>query len=145
MLNNMLGEEDLNPQGFHQWNTNQRICSMMAPTIAYGANGDIISLGSGGSNRIRTAILQVLLQLIDYKLPLARAIEHPRIHFENGSLNIEAGLAAIDDARLHEQIKDLKHWSSQNLFFGGVNAVMKSGNIMQGMGDPRRGGVSILV
>ena len=101
MLNNMLGEEDLNPQ--------------------------------------------VLVQLIDYKLPLAEAIEYPRIHFENGLLNIEAGLTAIEPSRFNEQIKDLKYWSSQNLFFGGVNAVMKTGDSMQGMGDPRRGGVSILV
>jgi gamma-glutamyltranspeptidase / glutathione hydrolase len=31
MLNNMLGEEDLNPGGFHQWLTGQRLGSMMTP------------------------------------------------------------------------------------------------------------------
>ena len=30
MMNNMLGEEDLNPQGFHQWPTNQRMSSTEA-------------------------------------------------------------------------------------------------------------------
>jgi len=56
MVNNMLGEEDLNPYGFHQWQENVRISSMMAPTIVLKNNQPEIVLGSGGSNRIRTAI-----------------------------------------------------------------------------------------
>jgi gamma-glutamyltranspeptidase/glutathione hydrolase len=35
MVNNMLGEEDLNPQGFHQWQENVRISSMMAPNYSF--------------------------------------------------------------------------------------------------------------
>jgi len=145
MLNNMLGEEDLNPQGFHQWKPNQRISSMMAPTIAYDPNNNAICLGSGGSNRIRTAILQVLLQLIEFKSPLADAVEFPRIHFENGLLNLEAGFNDIVESELHAEITSTKHWASQNLFFGGVHAVSRFGNSLAGMGDPRRGGVSIIV
>ena len=145
MLNNMLGEEDLNPQGFHQWKSNQRISSMMAPTIAYDSYNNAISLGSGGSNRIRTAILQVLLQSIDFNSSLAQAIEFPRIHFENGFLNLEAGFNNVDESSLHDEIKNTKYWASQNLFFGGVHAVIQNGSSLTGMGDPRRGGVSITV
>ena len=64
MVNNMLGEEDLNPHGFHQWQCNQRISSMMSPTILLRNNQPEIVLGSGGSNRIRTAILQVIPNLL---------------------------------------------------------------------------------
>lgn len=145
MFNNMLGEEDLNPQGFHQWKPNQRISSMMAPTIAYDPNNNAHSLGSGGSNRIRTAILQVLLQLIEFNSPLEKAIEFPRMHFENGLLNLEAGFSNVDESDLHEEIKNTKYWASQNLFFGGVHAVSQNGSSLTGMGDPRRGGVSIIV
>ena len=35
MMNNMLGEEDLNPRGFHAWPEGRRMSSMMAPTVAY--------------------------------------------------------------------------------------------------------------
>ncbi|WP_455200616.1 gamma-glutamyltransferase [Kaarinaea lacus] len=145
MLNNMLGEEDLNPQGFNRWNSDQRISSMMAPTIAYDSRNNAISLGSGGSNRIRTAILQVLLQLIEFNSPLAQAIEFPRIHFENGLLNLEAGINNVVESGLHDEIKNTKYWASQNLFFGGVHAVLQNGSSLTGMGDPRRGGVSITV
>ncbi|MBD0337188.1 MAG: gamma-glutamyltransferase, partial [Cyanobacteria bacterium Co-bin13] len=49
MVNNMLGEEDLNPHGFHQWQPNQRISSMMAPTMVLQGNRPQLVLGSGGS------------------------------------------------------------------------------------------------
>lgn len=61
MLNNMLGEEDLNPMGFHLWPRQQRLPTMMAPTIVTGQNGVELVLGSGGSNRLRSAILQVIM------------------------------------------------------------------------------------
>ena len=48
MMNNMLGEEDLNPGGFHRWHANQRMSSMMAPTVAHLPDGRVIATGSGG-------------------------------------------------------------------------------------------------
>jgi len=145
MYNNMLGEEDLNPKGFHQWKINQRISSMMAPTLVSNSGNYAISLGSGGSNRIRTAILQTLVQLLDFNLPLDLAIDAPRIHFENGLLNVEAGFEDLLEEKLHDEVRDINYWTSQNLFFGGVHAVTQTGTKLTGKGDPRRGGVSIVV
>ncbi|RTZ96921.1 MAG: gamma-glutamyltransferase, partial [Candidatus Neomarinimicrobiota bacterium] len=54
MINNMLGEEDLNPDGFHNWETTKRMETMMSPTIVIGDFGPELVLGSGGSNRIRS-------------------------------------------------------------------------------------------
>jgi len=145
MFNNMLGEEDLNPKGFHQWKTNQRISSMMAPTIVSDSASYAISLGSGGSNRIRTAILQTLVHLLDFKLPLDLAIDAPRIHFENGLLNVEAGFEDLQEGTLHDAVRDINYWTSLNLFFGGVHAVTQTGTVLAGKGDPRRGGVSMVI
>ncbi len=88
MMNNMLGEEDLNPYGFHQWQENVRISSMMSPTIVLKNNQPEIALGSGGSNRIRTAILQVISNIIDFKMPVELAVNSYRIHWENNLINI---------------------------------------------------------
>ncbi|MEX2108206.1 MAG: gamma-glutamyltransferase, partial [Solirubrobacterales bacterium] len=58
ILNNMLGEEDLNPLGFHAIAPGRRVPSMMAPTVVL-RDGEIeLGLGSAGSNRIRSAIVQ---------------------------------------------------------------------------------------
>ncbi len=145
MLNNMLGEEDLNPSGFHRWQTNQRMTSMMAPGLLLWPNGRQVALGSGGSNRIRTAILQVLSNLVDFGQPLETAVNQPRIHFEKGHLAIEGGFDRERLARLVEGYPDHRFWDDRNLFFGGVHAVEHDGKDFHGAGDPRRGGVARVV
>jgi gamma-glutamyltranspeptidase/glutathione hydrolase len=145
MLNNMLGEEDLNPGGFHRWQEDRRMTSMMAPSILHLADGTCVALGSGGSNRIRSALLQVLLRLVGLRLPLEQAINLPRIHYENGLLNIEGG---FDDAVYPELQKQFPHtscWPDSNLFFGGVHAVALGRGGFACSGDPRRGGVAEVI
>ena len=66
LLNNMLGEDDLHPGGFHAARPGVRVASMMAPTVVLdGADRAELVLGSGGSKRIRTAILQVVSAVVD--------------------------------------------------------------------------------
>jgi len=147
VLNNMLGEEDLNPNGFHAWACNMRMASMMAPTLLARSDGVDVVLGSGGSNRIRTAILQVLCNLVDFEMPVRTAIRKPRLHLENDHLSVEHGFPAAGIERLLEHYPDRQLWADQNLFFGGVHAVARdrrSGRL-SGAGDLRRGGVCVHV
>jgi len=146
MLNNMLGEEDLNPGGFHTWPEACRISSMMAPTVAERPDGSLIALGSGGSNRIRTAILQVLLNLIDFDLPAFEAVNAPRLHFERGIANLESGLEREVAAALETLAERVVAWPPHNLFFGGVHSVTRdAAGRLDAAGDPRRGGAISIV
>ncbi|MGB1581111.1 MAG: gamma-glutamyltransferase [Nevskiales bacterium] len=145
MLNNMLGEDDLNPQGFHQWAANQRLTSMMCPGMAAHASGDMLVFGSGGSNRIRSAILQVLVNFMGRKLPLDEAIEAPRLHVESQHLSIEGGHSDQLSADLQSMFQDLTRWDCRNLFFGGVHAVGQQNQRFIGHGDSRRDGVCLKV
>lgn len=140
MLNNMLGEEDLNPQGFHRWQEDTRVSSMMAPTLAE-QGGRLIALGSGGSNRLRTAILQTLSNLIDFGLSPEAAVRAPRIHLERGKLSVEPGYSPEAIQALTERWPDHQLWDDLNLFFGGAHTVVYDGRQFGGAGDPRRGGV----
>lgn len=140
-LNNVLGEEDLNPGGFHRWRPGSRLASMMAPTVIEHGDGTVTALGSGGSNRIRTALPQVIAYLLRDGLPLRDAVSQPRMHFEQGHLQVEPGFgeAVVDD--LKAMFKQCTLWSEQNLYFGGVHAVQAGPNGTLAYGDPRRGGV----
>ena len=144
MLNNMLGEEDLNPLGFNQWPVNRRMSSMMAPTIILQDGRPQLALGSGGSNRIRTAILQVISNIVDFKMPLSDAVEAPRIHWESGAFHLEPGYspAAVAGAESEALGTDrVVHWQQSNMFFGGVHSVgLKADGRLTGAGDPRRSG-----
>jgi gamma-glutamyltranspeptidase / glutathione hydrolase len=143
ILNNMLGESDLNPDGLHAWKPNTRMASMMTPALVLDADGGITALGSGGSNRIRTAVLQTLLNLIAFGLPLEDAVAAPRLHVEGDTLSLEPGFDERAQAVLATCFDTIDRWPSKNLFFGGVHAVRRSGNAgYDGAGDERRGGVA---
>jgi gamma-glutamyltranspeptidase/glutathione hydrolase len=141
MLNNMLGEEDLSPDGFHRWQPGRRMASMMCPSVASLPDGGWVALGSGGSNRIRSAVLQVLVNLFEFGMPLTQAVAAPRLHLEGGHLSVESGFAPDALEALKAEWPDHREWPDYNLFFGGVHAVERlADGGFQGAGDPRRGG-----
>ncbi len=145
VLNNMLGEEDLNPEGFHRWPEAHRMTSMMAPTILLERGGRTVATGSGGSNRIRTAILQVLLNLVDRKMGLEDAVISPRVHFENDLLSLEGGFEPDRIQPVLSEFPQHQIWNELNMFFGGAHSCIRDRSSMLGVGDPRRGGVSVSV
>jgi len=147
VLNNMLGEEDINPSGLGNWAEDTRLSSMMAPSLIERPDGRLVALGSGGSNRIRTAILQVILGLLEFDQGLDDAVIGPRIHYENGVLNVEPGFTQGVNERLKQTFGATKCWDQQSLFFGGVHGAefnLRTAHLA-GAGDPRRGGVTISV
>lgn len=143
-LNNMLGEEDLNPGGFHRWPRAERMTSMMAPSVARYPDGRLIATGSGGSNRIRTAILHVLLNLVDFDMDVESAVSSPRIHYENNLLSVEGGFDRSKIAEALSAFPQHKLWEARNMFFGGAHTVVADGREFGGAGDPRRGGVCVI-
>lgn len=146
MVNNMLGEDDVNPDGVADWQPGIRLSSMMAPTLASDADGGLAVLGSGGSNRIRSAVYCVLVRHLAGRLPLEDAITAARLHIENGFLEFEGHIDDDDRTALEAQFPERRCWDEPNLFFGGVHAVRKNADGgIGGAGDPRRGGVFVTV
>ncbi|GMQ97054.1 MAG: gamma-glutamyltransferase [Gammaproteobacteria bacterium] len=141
MLNNMLGEEDLNATGFHGWSENVRMCSMMAPCLIMHANERLITTGSGGSNRIRSALMQVMTNLIAFDMPVEQAVASPRVHYEHDLLSIEGEFDPGVIKALTTHYAKHHVWDSLNLFFGGTHTLALANGEFSGAGDPRRGGV----
>jgi gamma-glutamyltranspeptidase/glutathione hydrolase len=139
-LNNMLGEEDLNPFGFHATRPGRRMPSMMSPTIALRDGELVLGLGSGGSNRIRSAVSQTIIRYLGDGLALEDAVRAPRVHFEAGIVHAEPGIDPAALERLEADGYSVVRWRAPNLFFGGVHAVAAGHGRPEGAGDPRRGG-----
>ena len=142
ILNNMLGEEDLNPLGFHAIAPGRRVPSMMAPTIVQ-RDGEIeLGLGSAGSNRIRSAIVQTVVRAVEQRMGADEAVRAPRLHFEQGIVQAEPGIDERALARIEARGVNVLRRPLANLFFGGVQAVARdsSSGELSGGGDPRRGG-----
>lgn len=146
MLNNILGEEDVNPHGSADWPTDTRLASMMCPALIDAPGGRLVALGSGGSSRIRSAILQVVARLCLGSAELEEAVRAPRLHIENGHLDVEAFGTDSGISQLKDHFPDHRIWPEKNMFFGGVHAVSTDGNSgFESVGDSRREGAAVIV
>jgi gamma-glutamyltranspeptidase/glutathione hydrolase len=142
-VNNMMGEQDLSPLGFFTHPPGRRLPSMMSPTLVRRDGEVEVVVGSAGSNRIRSAIIQVISRIVDEGLDPQAALDAPRVHWENGVTFCEPG---IDVAPLEAEGREVSRFRALNLFFGGAQCVSRgSDGLLRGGGDPRRGGTAISV
>jgi len=141
MLNNMMGEDDLHPHGFHTSPPGLRVGSMMSPSLLVEDGRVKLVIGSGGSKRIRTSVSQVLSQIVDFGRTTDQAIRAPRLYWDGEVVQIEPGFSeqCMDELA---RVVAINVWKNQDVYFGGVHAVVPG---VEGVGDPRRGGsVSIV-
>ena len=121
-LNNMLGEYDL--VGGRPPRPGQRLTSMMAPTIALGRDGSPrLVVGSAGSARLRGAIMQIVVNVLEHGLGVEEAIAAPRVHVDEPHVHCEGGHDPAELDRLEALGYDVVRWRRRNLFFGGAAAV----------------------
>lgn len=141
IANNMLGEADLFPEGFHTGTPGERIFTMMTPTIVLKDGKPRLVVGSGGSIRIRSAILQTIINTIDYAQELEAGITSPRVHLEEGVLQCEPGIPTKSLEELNSIGYQTNQWAKQSMYFGGAHCVaFEPDGSLIGAGDPRRNG-----
>jgi gamma-glutamyltranspeptidase/glutathione hydrolase len=135
-LNSMLGETDLVREPLRP---GQRMESMMAPTLAFDADGLELALGAAGGTRLRTALVGVLAAILhDGELPAA-AIARPRFHPVGDLVNAEPGVDEVFLEELQTRGRSVRRWPDRHHYFGGVSVCGRFG----AGSDPRRsGGVS---
>ncbi len=141
MLNNMMGEDDLHPDGFHASAPGLRVSSMMSPSLLLRGSEAPLVFGSGGSKRIRTALMQTVIGAVDFGMSVRELVDAPRIHWDGETLQAEPGFApaALDALRARWPVNA---WSAIDVYFGGVHAVSLDG---EAAGDPRRGGHALVL
>ena len=144
-LNNIMGEEDLNPR---------RVLPRAAGTadaVDDGADGrrsvpaatSSSSLGSAGSNRIRSAILQVVVNVVDRGMAAGAAIDAPRLHAEGGRALRRARhrrRRARGRGARGRRSSARRTCSSAARRPSSATAVT---GVLSGGGDPRRGGCAV--
>jgi len=140
MMNNMLGEGALFPHGFHSWEENTRVPSLVSPSVILNDDSTVMAvLGTGGAGRIPFSIMQVLTYLIDHGIKPEEAIQSPRVYWEKGTLNIEPGFEDIPD--FGSSVKNIIQWEKQDMFFGGVHTIINQNGEIFAIPDHRREGV----
>ena len=143
LLNNTLGEEELNPFGAHGLPPGTRCHSNMTPTIARGG-GRTVAIGSPGADRIVTAIAQTLVRLAVDGVSLQDAVAGPRIHLDprpSGELLcFEPGIPG------HTVGYNPLPYDDIHMYFGAVQvASVNDDGEVDAAFDPRRSGGAALI
>jgi len=142
-LNNMLGELDV--IGLQPRAPGTRLPSMLTPTLVLEDDRPRLVLGSAGSVRLAGAIAQVAWRVVKWSLPVADAIDAPRMHVDGSTLHLEGGWTD-EETRSLKGDWNVVRWAGRNLYFGGVQAVeLRPDGATGAAGDPRRGGAGMVV
>lgn len=137
-LNNGLGEIELNRRDVASREPGERLPSNMAPTVAR-SNDATMAIGSPGADRITTAMHQVLVNTLQFGMPLADAIARPRIHVDTSGETDR--LCAEPGLDLPELDLPLQAFPAINMYFGGVSVATFDRNAgFEVAADPRREG-----
>jgi gamma-glutamyltranspeptidase/glutathione hydrolase len=119
---------------------------MMAPSLVLEGTRPRLVVGSAGSIRLRAAILQIIVNVLDHRLPVPEAIEAPRVHLDGSDLQLEGGIDPDVADRLEAEGYEVVRWNDRNLYFGGASAVgLDADGQLEAAGDPRRGGAGAVV
>ena len=143
IMNDQMHDFDPVPGSINSIQARKRPLSSMAPTIVLKDSRPLLCLGSAAGPRIITAILQVLLNVLDFGMPVHEAVAAPRFHCQGSALSLEGGVPAKTQAGLVELGHVIERKRKLDLFFGGVQAIHIHKREMTGMADPRRDGTAM--
>jgi gamma-glutamyltranspeptidase/glutathione hydrolase len=113
----------------------KRPLSSMTPTIVLKEGKPWLVTGSPGGSRIITAVLQVIVNVIDRKMPLAQAVAKPRIHdqWSPDEVVVEKGL----DPAIVAGLEALGHKIREDRPYTSANSILITPHSVTGAADPR--------
>jgi gamma-glutamyltranspeptidase/glutathione hydrolase len=134
-LNSMLGEVDLVRGPLRP---GERMESMMAPSLYLDRDGPVLGAGAAGGTRLRTALLTVVAGILDERVEPQAAVDRPRFHPGQETVNAEPGVDEAALAGLEHSGMAVRRWPVRHHYFGGVSLVSSGGPAA----DPRRNGAA---
>ncbi|MCR8644582.1 gamma-glutamyltransferase [Paenibacillus sp. N1-5-1-14] len=142
MLNNELTDFDAVPGGVNQVEPGKRPRSSMSPTLLIKDGKPFMAVGSPGGSTIIASVAQTIMNVIDHKLPIQKAIDAPRI-FSSTYPNVswEEG---IDQDVVLELLGRGHQFDAKSQSIGNVQAVIfdyENGKMYGGADNTREGTV----
>lgn len=139
VLNNLLGESDVCPPDV-ELTPGGRLMTMCCPTLVE-VGGGVFAMGSGGSSRIRSALLHGIVALTDHGMAPDEIVSSPRVHVEDGVAHLEVdGREPATVQALRASPWQVRQYRGANMFFGGLHVAGVDRSGFSGAGDARRSG-----
>jgi gamma-glutamyltranspeptidase/glutathione hydrolase len=145
ILNNHMDDFNPQPGTSNSVEPKKRPLSSMSPTIMLKNGKPFLSVGTPGATRIISAVPQIIVNVVDFRMNIQDAIEAARIHCMTGDIFMESRIPKEVQEALIAKGHKLSVRGAMDLYFGGAQGVMidpVSGKLY-GAGDPRRDGVAV--
>jgi len=116
----------------------KRPLSSMSPTIVLKDCKPVLVTGSPGGSRIISAVTQIIVDVIDYKMDIAAAVAAPRVHHQwlPDEVRVERGFPE----QVLEELKAKGHRLVEPLGYSSANSILVTPNGLLGAPDPRTRG-----
>ena len=131
----------------NQIRASKRPLSSMSPTIVLNGNDVVMVLGTPGGSRIITAVLQVLINTIDYDMNIQEAIDAPRFHHqwipdvvfaEEYAIPVDAQIKLKDWGYIIKPSRLANHLAAIMVGGARLSEIKPKSHVKFGANDPRR-------
>ncbi len=115
----------------------KRPLSSMTPTMLLKDGKLFMTVGAPGGSRISTAVLQVILNVVDFGMNVQDAIDAPRVHhqWQPDRLSLERGISPDTVAILKSRGYDVDY--APGVVLAQTAAIVSDGGWLQGGSDGR--------
>jgi gamma-glutamyltranspeptidase/glutathione hydrolase len=145
VMNNTMDDFAIHPAGnvyglvgneANSLQARKRPLSSMSPTIILRGERPELIVGAAGGPRIISATLQTILNVIDYRMPVDKAVNAARIHHQwvPERLDVESDLAQ----ETRQSLERRGHTLRESRVIGVVQAIVAERGKITGAADPRK-------
>ncbi|MEX2650256.1 MAG: gamma-glutamyltransferase [Alphaproteobacteria bacterium] len=119
--------------------------SSICPTIVFRDGAPVLVIGAPGGTQIAMGVLQVILNVIDFAMPIGEAVLAPRFSATSDAIDVTARIPRFVSDRVATLGYEIVR-SPLSYAIAGVHAIMIDGETLTGGADPAfGGGMALLV
>ncbi len=147
ILNNEMQNFHIDPSHPNSLQPHKRVVTSLVPTIILNDGRPVYTVGTPGGDLIISTVAQVIVNLLDFNMPLRDAVYAPRMFsiYSQRELEVENRFPENSLVQLKTLGHDVKRSEAFRAYFGAVQSIMYDSrtNRLIGCSDPRRSGVAV--
>lgn len=144
MYNGQIGSYDPRPGRMQSLSPNRRRVTSMAPSILFRDGKPYLLIGAPGGSNIPMALLQVIVNVVDFGMTIGDAVAAPRFSATSDIVDVSARIPTYTCEALGKMGYATAR-SSQSYTNARVHAILIDGERIEGGADPAGGGMALAV
>ena len=147
MLNNEMQNFNADPNHPNSLQPHKRVVTSLVPTIIMKNGRPLYALGTPGGDLILSTVAQVVVNLLEFRMPLREAVYAPRSFsfFSQKEMDVENRYPAASIEQLESLGHSVRKMDGFRAYFGAVQSIMYDADAQRllGCSDPRRSGAAV--